>query len=175
MSSKKLLFFAKYVVLHKYILPLTKFYYIIIMPIISFVERGDNMVAKLNFHLIGERIRSSRKAAGMTQKELAALVNLSEGSVSKYEHGKVADASTTKLAEFAMALDLELSWLLGLNNPDELKPPIEFDKRVIDALNNNPILSDFILRIVDLNDSQQEEIISTGLFLVAQRNKQKLS
>jgi transcriptional regulator with XRE-family HTH domain len=129
--------------------------------------------AKLNFILIGERIKNSRKAAGMTQRDLADLVNLSEGSVSKYEHGKVEDASTAKLSEFAKALKVDLVWLLGLGNENEIRPSFIIDGRIISALQNNSVLCDFLLKIVNLDEEQQEEIIATGLFLVSQRNKQR--
>lgn len=123
--------------------------------------------------MIGERIKYSRKAAGMTQRDLAGLVNLSEGSVSKYEHGKVEDAATKKLAEFAKVLGVELTWLLGLGNENELRPPVKIDERIIDALQGNPVLCDFLLEIINLSEKQQEEIIATGQFLVSQRSKQR--
>lgn len=131
------------------------------------------MTAKLNFLLIGERIKNSRKAAGMTQRELAKLVHLSEGSVSKYEHGKVEDASTSKLDEFAKALGVDLAWLLGLGQVDEIRPSVMIDERIMKAIQGNPVLSDFVLKIINLTDKQQAEIIETGLFLVSQRKKQK--
>ncbi len=68
---------------------------------------------ELNFIEIGNRIRDKRKEMDLTQKELAVLVNLSEGSVSKYESGKVEDASLAKLYDFANVLDVDLIWLLG--------------------------------------------------------------
>jgi transcriptional regulator with XRE-family HTH domain len=128
---------------------------------------------KLNFKMIGERIKGARKAAGMTQHELAKQVRLSEGSISKYEHGKVEDASTKKLAEFAKALGVELTWLLGLGNENELRPPVKIDERILNALQGNPFLCDFLLEILNLSEKQQEEIIATGHFLVSQRNKQR--
>ena len=109
----------------------------------------------------------------MTQRDLANLVNLSEGSVSKYEHGKVEDASTSKFAEFAKALNIELAWLLGLGNENELRPSFILDERIIKALENNPVLCDFLLRIINLSEEQQAEIIATGLFLVSQRKQRQ--
>lgn len=42
---------------------------------------------KLDYVSIGLRIRERRKSLSLTQKELAGMVNLSEGSVSRYENG----------------------------------------------------------------------------------------
>ena len=47
--------------------------------------------------------------------------NLSEGSVSRYEAGKVEDATTRKLHEFAEVLGVETSWLIGLKTEEEIE------------------------------------------------------
>lgn len=73
-------------------------------------------MVELNYVNIGQRIKSRRKELRLTQKELGAIVDLSEGSVSKYEAGKVEDATTSKLNDFAIALDVDISWLLGVSN-----------------------------------------------------------
>ena len=68
----------------------------------------------LNYVKIGNKIRAKRKELGLTQKQLGKIVNLSEGSVSKYESGKVEDVTITKLNEFAEALNVDITWLLGV-------------------------------------------------------------
>lgn len=69
----------------------------------------------LNYKDIGKRIKDRRKQLGMTQKELAARMNLSEGTISKYESGLLEDASTTRFNQFAEILRAELAWLLNIN------------------------------------------------------------
>ena len=71
------------------------------------------MVA-LNYVMIGNRIKSRRKNLDLTQKQLGKIVNLSEGSISKYESGKIEDVTTTKLNKFAEALNVDITWLLGV-------------------------------------------------------------
>ena len=68
----------------------------------------------LNYVKIGNKIRAKRKELGLTQKQLGKIVNLSEGSVSKYESGKVEDVTITKLNEFAEALNIDVAWLFGV-------------------------------------------------------------
>lgn len=70
---------------------------------------------ELNYRKIGRRIRERRKELGLTQKQLGKKVGLSEASISKYETGKVEDATTTKLNEFAVALEADIAWLLGIS------------------------------------------------------------
>ena len=71
-------------------------------------------MVSVNYAAIGQRIKEKRKEAGLNQKELAAKVGLSEASVSKYEHGKVEDATHNMLNKFADVLGVSIAWLLGL-------------------------------------------------------------
>lgn len=74
---------------------------------------------EIDYIEVGARIRRRRKQLSLTQKKLAEMVNLSEGSVSRYESGLVKDATTVKLNEFAIALNVEVSWLLGVKTQDD--------------------------------------------------------
>ena len=78
-------------------------------------------MVKLNYIEIGNRIRTRRKQLNMTQKDLAHKVNLSEGSISRYENGKVEEAATSKLNEFATILGVEPIWLIGFKIEDDIE------------------------------------------------------
>lgn len=65
---------------------------------------GENMQMK-----IGQRIREARKAAGMTQGQLAAKVGMKQNSISELEKGD--SAGTTNVAKFAQALHVNALWL----------------------------------------------------------------
>lgn len=80
---------------------------------------------ELDYKAIGERIKQRRKQLGMTQKQLAELVNLSEGSVSRYEHGKVEEATMSKLKEFATHLHVDTIWLVGINEETEFETRVK--------------------------------------------------
>ena len=67
----------------------------------------------INYKDVGQRIKARRKQLGLTQKQLAELVDLSEGSVSRYESGSIKDAPTQKLNDFAKALSIEVAWIIG--------------------------------------------------------------
>lgn len=99
----------------------------------------------LNFIEIGKRIKLRRKSMGLTQKQLADLVNLSEASISRYEHGKVEDATTQKLNEFAGALQVNTAWLLGL------KEEHTFETRLkVIFKNTNDIPDEVLNKLLDL-------------------------
>lgn len=67
----------------------------------------------INYKEVGKRIKLRRKQLGLTQKQLAEMVGLSEGSVSRYESGSIKDAPTQKLNDFANALCIEVAWIIG--------------------------------------------------------------
>ena len=72
----------------------------------------------MKFH---ERLMRERKARGLSQEELAALVGVSHQAVSKWENGD-AMPDLTKLLALADALNLSLDTLCGR----ESAPPVEY-------------------------------------------------
>lgn len=72
------------------------------------------------------RLRETREARGLTQKQLAGLLDLSEGTISRWETTeRDRDMSRSpplaQLARISMALNVSLDWLLGL--PEAHEPP----------------------------------------------------
>ena len=62
--------------------------------------------------LIADRIREARKMAGLSQGQVAKLMDLHRPSISEIEAGnrKVSADELTQLAEF---LDVSVAWLVG--------------------------------------------------------------
>ena len=64
---------------------------------------------------IGEKIRTLRKAAGLSQQQLADELGLSEKSIQRYERGKNPPGShATKI--LATYFSVSTDYLLGLTN-----------------------------------------------------------
>lgn len=64
---------------------------------------------------IGENIKKIRKEKGLTQKELAKLLNVSEPMVSQYESKETLKLETIK--KIAAALGISFSELLDMDKP----------------------------------------------------------
>jgi transcriptional regulator with XRE-family HTH domain len=62
---------------------------------------------------IGERLKSLRKAAGMTQLDLAVASGLSLSLVAQIEQSKVADPRVSTLRSLASALRVTVGHLAG--------------------------------------------------------------
>lgn len=60
---------------------------------------------------IGERVRQARQARGLSQADLAELLNVSDGYISKVELGKNA-MTVTVLVKLSDALNVSADWLL---------------------------------------------------------------
>lgn len=60
---------------------------------------------------VGSRIRDARKAAGLTQSDLATRLRTTQEYVSRVERGN-ATPSVANLYEWAKALEVEAGWLL---------------------------------------------------------------
>lgn len=65
--------------------------------------------------MFGERIKAARKAAKMTQEELAYCVEVNRATISKYENNEIKP-SIEMLGYIAGALDCDIEYLLGYNN-----------------------------------------------------------
>jgi len=66
---------------------------------------------------VGNKIMSRRKALGMTQNELANLLHVTDGAVSKWERG-INFPEVTLLEPLAKALNTTVIELLSLENAD---------------------------------------------------------
>ena len=87
---------------------------------------------------IGSNLRMARRRAGLTQKELAAKINISYQQVQKYENG-TNRISAGKLYLFAGALDLPPhSFFDGLPGPDLIFEPATTVEDLQDALGSMP-------------------------------------
>ncbi|MDR7388313.1 MAG: helix-turn-helix domain-containing protein [Armatimonadota bacterium] len=66
---------------------------------------------------LGARLRSARKAANLTLKELAARVGVRPGTVVSWESGQ-RQPSVEQLAAFAQACGADVAWLVTGRSPE---------------------------------------------------------
>ena len=120
-------------------------------------------MVSVNYVAIGQRIKEKRKEAGLNQKQLAAKVGLSEASVSKYEHGKVEDATHAMLTKFAEALGVSVAWLLGMEGKAKAAAPSVSlspeERRLVDGFRSlNRAGKDYLLQTLELAESAYKEV-----------------
>ena len=63
--------------------------------------------------MIGKRLESLRKARGMSQRELAAILGVTHYTISAYENNRSEPADEIK-AQLAKLFDVSLDYLVGL-------------------------------------------------------------
>lgn len=66
-------------------------------------------------------IRRLRKAKGLTQTELASLINVSAGLISQWETGLVKEITGKTLIRLANALDSTPEMLIGISEGEKVK------------------------------------------------------
>ena len=66
---------------------------------------------------IAKNIRIARKAAGLTQEELAQRINVKKQTVQKYEAGIIGNIPSDKIEAMAQALGTTPSALMGWEDP----------------------------------------------------------
>lgn len=80
---------------------------------------------------IGEKIKKIRKNKGLTQKDLAIRLNVSEAMVSQYE-SKNSNLRLKTIQKIAFALGVEIEDIIGLETFESGK---DFEKRRKEILN----------------------------------------
>lgn len=66
---------------------------------------------------VGRRIYEARKAAGLTMTELGNKINVTNSTIKRYEDGQFNRVSMDALVKVANALDVEVTYLLGMETP----------------------------------------------------------
>ena len=79
----------------------------------SYGRSGDKMMVKLMADsadkLVGQRIQSRRKEAGLTAADLAETIDISQQQLSRYERG-TNKINIAHLVKIAVALKTPISW-----------------------------------------------------------------
>ncbi|UZQ49079.1 helix-turn-helix domain-containing protein [Clostridium kluyveri] len=73
---------------------------------------------------IGKRLFNARKSKDLTRAELGKLLGLHETTVKRYEDGEIKSLSIEKLKEFAEALDVKPTYLIGWDSVENDKNKI---------------------------------------------------
>lgn len=74
------------------------------------------MIVKKEFmKSLGNRIKQARIQAGFTQEQLAEMLNLSRGTIARYELGEI-EPKLQNLAAIANVLHVSADYLMGLNS-----------------------------------------------------------
>lgn len=99
---------------------------------------------------LGEKIKSARKAKGLTQRQLADMVSAKHNSVSDWESNKSKpDMDTVEL--LCGALDLTPTYLVGSKSDDEYAD-------IIGKIMNEPGLLDMIDDYRNLSENDKKAI-----------------
>lgn len=102
----------------------------------------------------GDRIRELREAKGLTQEELAKLLNTKRQTISKYEKGIVTNIPSDRLEEIAEILDSSPEYILGWESVQKNNDALV---DIVDRLMDDPSESKLFERI--LNDSEFHSLV----------------
>jgi len=109
--------------------------------------------------MLGDRIKKARRAANISQVELAEKIGVTQQAIQSLESNKTQNPR--KLKEIAKALSVSLSWL---QSEDDLDDGIaEFKKTTPDPLSGlTPLQRELILKMNSLSEKQQLELLKTA-------------
>ena len=98
---------------------------------------------------IGSRIRKYRESRGLSQKDLADLIGVSNSRISNWEQG-INRPNADIVADICKALNISPSELLDVQlSTDKLT---EQERKVINAYRNKPELQQAVNILLGIND-----------------------
>lgn len=105
--------------------------------------------------MLGERLRTARKAAGMTQKEAAAVISVTESTYCGYETGK-RQPDAVKISALAKAFGVSGDFLLntGLESTKKESPDAEA------TASRDSVESEFLKYLALLTDDQKKFLLA---------------
>lgn len=62
---------------------------------------------------VGERIRTARENAGLTQGELGKKIGVSKQAISQYESGIITNITIEKIQKIGIACEIDPAWIMG--------------------------------------------------------------
>lgn len=75
--------------------------------------------------MLGERLKELRKLKGVTQEDLARILNLERSSIGKYEGKSAVIPSADVLNSMAKYFDVSIDYLLGRTEQKKAYPPYD--------------------------------------------------
>ena len=79
-------------------------------------------MAKLDMHLLAERLRAAREARGLSQTSLAVQTGLNLGNINELEQRRKASVRADTLVSLAASLGVSTDYLLGLTDDPRPRP-----------------------------------------------------
>jgi repressor LexA len=79
---------------------------------------------------IGEMLQQRRKELGLTMAEIAEKVNVSEGTISRWESGEIQNMKRDKINSLAKALHISPLAIMGISPKEE--PPVKRYREIME-------------------------------------------
>ncbi len=108
----------------------------------------------MGYKEIGRRIQKAREEAGLSQEQLAQMINCSQPALSNYELGK-RRLYLSQLQAISRALGKPLSYFLEDEQPDALTPSCDEDAS----------LAELACHARDLGPQERQQLLEFARFL----------
>jgi transcriptional regulator with XRE-family HTH domain len=117
-------------------------------------------------NIIGSTLAELRKNNGFTQKELAKIFNISEGTLAHYEQG-LTPPSAAMLIKFADYFHVPVDYLLG-----RCQNKVEY-RKLNEKLASNMSLGDMVNAVSNFSQKNRKYLFDTILLILKSEDSQK--
>ena len=112
-------------------------------------------------------LKNRRKELGLTMLEVAQKVGVSEGTVSRWESGDIANMRRDKIVLLAKALQLSPAFIMGWEDEDNLEPTTTLPRQTGEHLFLSPTQQKILSNCQQLNETGQKKVLDFSDDLVS--------
>ncbi len=113
----------------------------------------------ISSNIFGNKLKSLRLRAGLTQAQLAGQLNISASTVGMYEQGRREPDNDT-LSKLCLALNTSVDYLLGINKNIYSTNNLEVDVIISDFINFLEKQNSLMFNGKPINEMEKSKIIS---------------
>lgn len=112
-------------------------------------------------------LKNRRKELGLTMLEVAQKVGVSEGTVSRWESGDIANMRRDKIVLLAKALQLSPAFIMGWEDEDNFEPTTTLPRQTGVHLLLSPTQEKILSNCKQLNETGQKKVLDFSDDLVS--------
>ena len=115
-------------------------------------------------------LRKRRKELGLTMLQVAKKVGVSEGTISRWESGDIANMRRDKIVLLAKALQLSPAFIMGWDDEDNLEPITTLPRQTGEHLFLSPTQQQILSNCQQLNETGQKKVLDFSEDLISSKN-----
>ena len=109
---------------------------------------------------LGLRIKTARKAKGLTQEELGNILGLQKSAIAKYENGRIVNIKRSTLKKIAEVLDIQPFELIYGSDLAEVQKKNDSIEEIVLRMQNDNIFFNAVITLYKMDTNKLSNLLA---------------